>query len=139
MKSIEELCKSHNTRTYFEHTTGGDQMIGVFNHRNVVLWYRPTEAGYSLVAETPDAGTAWKRTITEHYIGIGFCQPKFYKPSVWRKAKKIMEWLCDNTPHVYRFDFGRGMGKYRMQGEWDKRDFWKQAIPDLGKLYDAKN
>jgi hypothetical protein len=67
---------------------------------------------------------------TEHYIGIGFCQPKFYKRSVWLKAKRIMEWLCDNTPYVERYDFGRGCGKYNA----------KQSISytDLAKLYDAK-
>ena len=46
-------------------------------------------------------------------VSIGFCQPKFYKASVWRKAKKLMdEVVCPNnlgTPH----DFGRGKGKYK--------------------------
>jgi hypothetical protein len=46
-------------------------------------------------------------------IQIGFCQPKFYKRSVWNKAKKVMEFLCDNTNgEVVRHNFGPGMGKY---------------------------
>ncbi len=62
MKTIEELCKSHNTKTYFQHPNG---LIGVFNYRNVVLWYKLTEAGYSLAGETPTAGfTAAMKRIT---------------------------------------------------------------------------
>lgn len=46
-------------------------------------------------------------------VGIGFCQPKFYKASVWRKAKKLMdEVLCPNQL-AEPFDFGRGKGKYK--------------------------
>lgn len=45
-------------------------------------------------------------------VGIGFCQPKFYKASVWRKAKKLMdEVLCPNQL-AEPYDFGRGKGKY---------------------------
>jgi len=50
---------------------------------------------------------------TQDYILIGFCQPKFYKRSVWNKAVKVMEWLSDNTNgEVVRYDYGRGKGKY---------------------------
>lgn len=45
------------------------------------------------------------------YIGIGFCQPKFYLPSAWRKAKKLMEIAC-SFGWAKPFDFGRGCGKY---------------------------
>lgn len=47
-------------------------------------------------------------------IGIGFCQPKFYKPSAWKKAKEIMEILCYriHKTGVKPHDFGRGKGKY---------------------------
>ena len=45
-------------------------------------------------------------------VGVGFCQPKFYKRSVWLKAKALMDeiiipngWAC---PH----DYGYGKGKY---------------------------
>lgn len=31
--------------------------------------------------------------VIENFIGIGFCQPKFYKPSVWAKVKKVMLFL----------------------------------------------
>lgn len=44
-------------------------------------------------------------------ISIGFCQPKFYKPSVWAKAKRVMEKLR-KTGYVTPFNYGRGKGKY---------------------------
>ena len=47
----------------------------------------------------------------EMYVGIGFCQPKFYKPEVWRKAKRVMEIAC-YLGLAEPFDFGRGKGKY---------------------------
>jgi hypothetical protein len=68
---------------------------------------------------------------TEHLIGIGFCQPKFYKPHIWRKAKAIMEWLCDNTAFVKRHDFGRGMGKY-------ERGAVEKTNAELAALYDYR-
>ena len=71
---------------------------------------------------------------TEHYVGIGFCQPKFYKPHVWQKAKQIMEWLCDNTPHVKRYDFGRGKGKYITV-----ESLPKPTNADLAAIYDNAN
>jgi hypothetical protein len=44
-------------------------------------------------------------------IGIGFDQPKHYKPSVWNSAKKIMD-ECVVLGLVQPHDFGRGKGKY---------------------------
>ena len=50
MTTIEQLCCSHRTRTYFVDDEG---LIGVLNHRYVVLWYRSIVlVGYSLVGET---------------------------------------------------------------------------------------
>ena len=45
-------------------------------------------------------------------VAIGFCQPKFYKRSVWQAAKNIMDDIV--CPHnlAYAKDFGRGKGKY---------------------------
>jgi hypothetical protein len=45
------------------------------------------------------------------YIKIGFCCPKYYKPNAWAKAKRRMEKLVDRGI-VYRYDYGRGKGKY---------------------------
>lgn len=73
---------------------------------------------------------------TAHFIGIGFCTPKSYKPHVWRKAKAIMEWLCDHTLYVERFNYGRGGGKYRTKGDWMDKDLWKECIPGLAAIYD---
>lgn len=72
---------------------------------------------------------------TEHLIGIGFCQPKFYKPHIWRKAKAIMEWLCDfrsteGDVYVIRYDFGRGKGKYMTTED-------TPTNAQLAKIYDA--
>ena len=54
-----------------------------------------------------------KKTDAEikNLIEIGFCQPKFYKPSVWAKAKRVMEKLR-KTEYVTAFNYGRGKGKY---------------------------
>jgi hypothetical protein len=45
-------------------------------------------------------------------IGIGFCQPKFYIPSAWRKAKAVMDRLVSLDCGVIEHNFGRGKGKY---------------------------
>ena len=47
----------------------------------------------------------------ESYVNIGFCQPKFYRPEVWRKAKRVMDIAC-LLGLAKPFDFGRGKGKY---------------------------
>lgn len=47
-----------------------------------------------------------------HLVGIGFCQPRFYKPSVWRKAKRLMDNIVCPNGLAFPFDFGRGKGKY---------------------------
>lgn len=55
-------------------------------------------------------------------IAVGFCQPKLYKRSVWNKAKKVMEFLCDNTDgEVVRYNFGPGMGKYMSKCDIQKK------------------
>ncbi len=62
MKTIEELCKSHRTRTYF---VDGEGLTGVYNHANKVFWYRKTPAGYSLVGETADPQGAQERKLEQ--------------------------------------------------------------------------
>ena len=49
MKTLKALCKSHRRRCYFEDEEG---LIGVYNHRNQVLWYRWSVAGYSLTGSS---------------------------------------------------------------------------------------
>lgn len=49
MKDIRALCKAHRARVYFD---GGLGIVGVFNHRDVVVWYQLTLRGYSLCGET---------------------------------------------------------------------------------------
>lgn len=59
-------------------------------------------------------------------IGIGFCQPKFYKRRVWLRAKKLMdEVICPNKL-AYPSDFGRGKGKY--DTDFDIDDVKQKAI-----------
>lgn len=55
-------------------------------------------------------------------IGIGFCQPKFYKRNVWLKSKKIMDKLCELNVGVVPFDYGRGKGKYSTTKKLDHKD-----------------
>lgn len=45
-------------------------------------------------------------------IRVGFDKPKLYKRSVWNKAVKIMEFLCNLDSRVSRCDFGPGLEKY---------------------------
>lgn len=60
MNTLEGLCKSHRTRTFFD---DGEGLIGVYNHRNVVLWHCWTVAGYSLVGETDTPEEADQRFL----------------------------------------------------------------------------
>jgi hypothetical protein len=48
----------------------------------------------------------------ENLIKIGFCQPKFYKRSVWLKAKNLMDNVVVPAGLAKPFDYGRGKGKY---------------------------
>lgn len=45
-------------------------------------------------------------------VHIGFCQPKLYKPSVWKKAKALMEQLLVPAALAFPYDYGRGKGKF---------------------------
>ena len=67
-----------------------------------------------------------KREEVKELIKIGFCQPKFYKRSVWLKAQKIMKFLVENTNgEVVLCNFGRGKGKYSTKSDIHNRvDYW---------------
>lgn len=59
-------------------------------------------------------GTISEKEAKEYlkrYVNIGFCQPKFYKVSVWNRAKKLMNYLVSKKLAIKK-DFGRGKGKY---------------------------
>lgn len=49
MKTISDVCQSHRRTCFYD---DGKGFLGVYNHRNVVSWYKYTVAGYSLVGET---------------------------------------------------------------------------------------
>lgn len=61
-----------------------------------------------------------KLAFLEKMIRIGFCQPKFYKRSVWVKARNIMEYAIKNGAYVQYHDFGRGKGKFVVTNEFRK-------------------
>lgn len=61
-------------------------------------------------------------------IGIGFCQPKFYKPSAWKKAKAIMDNLVCPLGLAFPHDYGRGKGKFSSNYDIDEV---KEKIADL--------
>lgn len=52
-------------------------------------------------------------------VGIGFCQPKFYKRSVWQKAKRLMDNVVCPNRLARPYDYGRGKGKYESDMEID--------------------
>ncbi|EGT5282748.1 hypothetical protein NMJ53_012055 [Clostridioides difficile] len=73
----------------------------------------------------------------EHLIGIGFCEQKYYKPTVWKYANLVMQELC-SMGLTYPFDFGRGKGKY--QTNIDEETIYKRAkentkIQEYSKKY----
>ncbi len=49
-------------------------------------------------------------------VGIGFCQPKFYKPSIWSKAKKLMLLACELNLGVIHRPI-RGAGHFWIEGD----------------------
>ena len=53
------------------------------------------------------------------YVAIGFCQPKFYKPAAWNRAKKCMNKLTE-LGYVKEFDYGWGKGKYTTTEKGDE-------------------
>ncbi len=61
----------------------------------------------------------------DRLINIGFCQPKFYKPTTWRKASRVMEYLITKGL-VIPYDYGRGKGKYSMSND-------DHSIDDISK------
>lgn len=77
----------------------------------------------------------------ESLINIGFCQPKFYKPAVWLKAKKIMNKLCSiPESKVIPCNYGRGKGKYSIMPntDIDKKSI-KENIPFWIELLNKTN
>lgn len=48
-QDIADVCRQHNRKSFFD---DGEGLVGVYNHRNVVMWYRWSEGGYALVGET---------------------------------------------------------------------------------------
>lgn len=47
-----------------------------------------------------------------HLIRIGLCQPRFYKPEIWRRSKALMDKLVCPLGLAYADHDGRGKGKY---------------------------
>ena len=66
---------------------------------------------------------------TVDLIFIGFCKPQFYKRSVWNKAVRILEFLCDNTDGaVFRHDrqWQTEVRQYRTE---NNRTGYKVGVP----------
>jgi len=66
-------------------------------------------------ADDSSKDAKWLKKLTEeeieNLVRIGFDQPKFYRPEVWRKAKRVMTIAC-SLGLAKPFDFGWGKGKY---------------------------
>ncbi|WP_026959877.1 hypothetical protein [Aliagarivorans taiwanensis] len=70
-------------------------------------------------------------------VAIGFCIPRFYKPAVWAKAKRLMDNVVCPAGLATAHDFGRGKGKYT--SPLDITDVQKQTLTILeqqGRLAD---
>lgn len=61
-------------------------------------------------------------------IGVGFCQPKFYKRSVWLKAKSLMDEIAVPLGLAFPHDYGYGKGKYSSDIDIDEV---KSQVVDL--------
>jgi predicted nucleic acid-binding Zn finger protein len=70
-----------------------------------------TSIGYNVLVVPAKPFVKDLGSLTE-LIGIGFCQPKFYKRNVWLKAKEIMDYLVSLNVGVVEHNFGHGKGKY---------------------------
>lgn len=55
---------------------------------------------------------AWTRQEVKDTVGIGFCVPKYYVPTAWRRAKDLMDKLLVPLDLAFAHDYGRGKGKY---------------------------
>lgn len=66
--TIEDVARQHRTRTYFD---DGEGLIGVYDHKGRVKWYRRTPAGYSLVGETATPEGAREHRLEEHLTESG--------------------------------------------------------------------
>lgn len=75
----------------------------------------------------------------ENLVAIGFCQPKFYKPSVWARAKRLMDTVVCANGLAVPFDYGRGKGKYTTtQCNIDEvKQRTVQLFKDAGTLVEA--
>lgn len=54
----------------------------------------------------------WTSVEVKNAVGIGFCQPKFYTPTAWRRTKSLMDELVCPLGLAFPHDLGRGKGKY---------------------------
>lgn len=72
----------------------------------------------------------WKGKTTEDevltLVKIGFCQPKFYKANIWKKAKTFFDEVLVPNELAYAFDFGRGKGKF--DSKFDIEHVQQQAV-----------
>ncbi len=72
----------------------------------------------------------WKGKTTEDevisLVKIGFCQPRFYKANIWKKAKDFFNEVLVPNELAYAFDFGRGKGKFDSQ--FDIEHVQQQAL-----------
>ncbi len=59
-QTIDEVCAAHRRSSFFSDGTG---LIGVYNHRNVIFWYRWQANGYTLVGETRTPQGATKHKV----------------------------------------------------------------------------
>lgn len=59
-----------------------------------------------------------------HMIRIGFCQPRFYKPAIWRQSKALMDSLV--CPLGLAYQLGTRHDKVKYFSDFDKADVTAQ-------------
>lgn len=95
-----------------------DDLTGLTLFEAELALTRAINLGYNAyLQEVPTPLQIWQskgllEDEIKELVHIGFCQPKFYKPSVWKKAKALMEQLLVPASLVFPYDYGRGKGKF---------------------------
>lgn len=76
-------------------------------------------------------------TVTEtmNLIRIGLDKPKHYKRSVWNQAKRVMDYLSENSDgEIYPFNKGEGNGQFATVSRLSDENLRRWAIKYLKSL-----
>ncbi len=89
-----------------------------------------------------DAAVTPENSITEAEKliknGIGLSKSANYTPKQWANIKKVMNWLVDNTPYVFGYNYDTEVTEYALQEPYTKHYNRRGMTALLAELYVAK-